>query len=104
MRSHCLCYICIFHTSKGAVLFFVEKHGVGRGDTNNVEWKAGAEELAVVKVIDFNGKILINKQFSGLIKNTNNLRRLDLAGIRSGAYVLQVISGSVSTTKRFTIL
>jgi DNA polymerase III epsilon subunit-like protein len=61
-------------------------------------------EIAVVKVIDLNGKILINKQFSGLIKNVNNIRRLDLAGIRSGAYVLQVISGSVSTTKRFTIL
>jgi hypothetical protein len=70
----------------------------------NVEWKAGAEEIAVFKVIDLNGKILINKQFSGLIKNVNNIRRLDLAGIRSGAYVLQVISGSVSTTKRFTIL
>ena len=51
MRSHCLCYICIFHTSKGAVLFFVEKHGVGRGDTNNVEWKAGDAEVAADKVI-----------------------------------------------------
>jgi len=49
------------------------------------------------------GRVLINRQYNGLLKQATNIKKLDLDGFAKGLYMLQLTSKTGSKTTRFTI-
>ncbi len=47
----------------------------------NVEWNAGDNDRSVLRVIDMQGRVLITRQFKGLLKTGINNTRLELNGL-----------------------
>ncbi len=69
----------------------------------NVEWKADQNDQTTLKIIDMQGRVLMNRQYNGLLKQATNIKKLDLDGFAKGLYMLQLTSKTGSKTTRFTI-
>ena len=68
-----------------------------------VEWSPVQDDHSVLRVMDMQGRILINKQYSGLVKGGKNIKNLELNGFAKGLYLLQVSGKDGSKTIKFTV-